>query len=260
MGRFREITPPTLLRNVVEAYWIYLPLANNASSSATIRVMPDGCIDLIGRLTVERDGTHQLKELFVCGATEHHSLFTIPQGTAWLGVRFRYGTASMLLGLHAVDLLDRQISVYDCNRDLMELTETMADKATIAEMFNCVSEFLIDRLQQNSSLTTQRTEVALKRLQQGWNISAIADDVGITTRTLHRDVLAASGMPPKLLARIVRFRKTLDLLKQPPINFARLAPQLGFADQAHMSREFREFAGISLREYRTKSCHNSPHV
>ncbi len=62
--------------------------------------------------------------------------------------------------------------------------------------------------------------------------------------TRFRDEL---GITPKQYARLVRFRGALDQLA-PGRCLAAMALELGFADQAHMNREFRAFTGASPRE------------
>jgi AraC-like DNA-binding protein len=59
------------------------------------------------------------------------------------------------------------------------------------------------------------------------------------------------GLPPKLYAEVVRFdRLTRRLKTGPDASWARLALELGFADQAHLAREVRRFAGVTPREIR----------
>ena len=49
------------------------------------------------------------------------------------------------------------------------------------------------------------------------------------------------GAPPKVAARLVRFATVCRRLGSAPL--ARLAADAGFADQAHLSREFAALAG-----------------
>ena len=76
-------------------------------------------------------------------------------------------------------------------------------------------------------------------------MAAVARAVGVTTRTLHREMLAWTGLPPKLLARIFRLQAALGRLRRHRHDgpLAILAAEAGYADQAHMAREFRDLAG-----------------
>jgi AraC-like DNA-binding protein len=57
-------------------------------------------------------------------------------------------------------------------------------------------------------------------------------------------------VPPKTLARILRFEHALALLRRDDgARFAEIAERCGYYDQAHMNRDFRAFAGASPSEF-----------
>jgi AraC-like DNA-binding protein len=75
-------------------------------------------------------------------------------------------------------------------------------------------------------------------------IHRLADDIGWSRRHLGERVRAELGLPPKVLARVVRFERVQHALRRPdPPGLARLAAELGYYDQAHLTRDFRELAG-----------------
>ena len=71
-----------------------------------------------------------------------------------------------------------------------------------------------------------------------------ADDLGWTTRTLHRRCLTAFGYGPSVLRRVLRFRRAVALLRA-GVAPAEVAARAGYADQPHLSRDVRAFAGVS---------------
>jgi transcriptional regulator GlxA family with amidase domain len=63
----------------------------------------------------------------------------------------------------------------------------------------------------------------------------------------------AVGITPKHYYRIKRFTAALrHLASAKPENLADLAVAVGYSDQSHLSREFREFAGIPPTQYRPR--------
>ncbi|MER9841163.1 AraC family transcriptional regulator [Mesorhizobium australicum] len=56
-------------------------------------------------------------------------------------------------------------------------------------------------------------------------------------------VTDATGIGPKTLSRIVRFNRALGLSRQQASGWADIAADCGYADQAHLAREFRDLAG-----------------
>jgi AraC-like DNA-binding protein len=79
-------------------------------------------------------------------------------------------------------------------------------------------------------------------------IAALADEVGWSRRHLVNRFHAQVGLPPKTVARILRFE---ELLRRLPTaaRVADTALACGYYDQAHMNRDFREFAGTTPGEY-----------
>lgn len=80
------------------------------------------------------------------------------------------------------------------------------------------------------------------------SVSALAAALGVSERQLLRRFRAAVGYGPKTLARVLRFRAFLDAAwaqPAPPVDLARLAAEAGYADQSHLTRDCRAFAGTT---------------
>lgn len=77
-------------------------------------------------------------------------------------------------------------------------------------------------------------------------IGDLARELGWSHRRLIARFRAEVGLPPKTVARIVRFERLRALLgAEPGIGLARAAAGCGFSDQAHLAREVRDLAGIT---------------
>jgi len=94
------------------------------------------------------------------------------------------------------------------------------------------------------------------RLQHAWGqlvagcgattVTDLADQVGWHRQHFARQFRSAYGLSPKVMSRIVRFERAQRLLRQPPHpSLASVAAACGYADQAHMTREWHQFAGTS---------------
>ena len=67
---------------------------------------------------------------------------------------------------------------------------------------------------------------------------------GCSRRHLAAQFREHVGLPPKLLARILRFDRVIALLRHAePERWAEVAYDCGYYDQAHFNRDFRQFAG-----------------
>lgn len=78
-------------------------------------------------------------------------------------------------------------------------------------------------------------------------ITALADEVGWSRRHLVNRFHAQIGLAPKTVARVLRFEELLRRL--PTTELAEAATTCGYYDQAHMNRDFREFAGTTPSDY-----------
>jgi methylphosphotriester-DNA--protein-cysteine methyltransferase len=78
-------------------------------------------------------------------------------------------------------------------------------------------------------------------------VDGLCAALGWSPREVRRRFVAASGFGPKVMQRMLRFQRTLFLadggLDPADRSLSRLACASGYADQAHMSREFRTLAG-----------------
>ncbi|TPK77533.1 AraC family transcriptional regulator [Mesorhizobium sp. B2-4-17] len=74
-------------------------------------------------------------------------------------------------------------------------------------------------------------------------IASLAERLGWSRKHLAGSFSNAIGIGPKTLSRIVRFNRALGLSRQQTADWADIAADCGYADQAHLVREFRELAG-----------------
>jgi AraC-like DNA-binding protein len=71
-------------------------------------------------------------------------------------------------------------------------------------------------------------------------VEALAADLGLSERQLRRRFHAAAGYGPKMLQRVLRFRRFLAAADR---DLARAALDAGYADQSHLTRECAQLAG-----------------
>ena len=72
---------------------------------------------------------------------------------------------------------------------------------------------------------------------------------GMSPRTLQRWFARNVGLPPRSYLRLLRFHKAFGQVPAQP-SLADHAAASGFADQAHMARDFRAMAGVPAKEAR----------
>jgi len=86
------------------------------------------------------------------------------------------------------------------------------------------------------------------------SVSRLAAEVGVSERTLERHYVRSVGLAPKHCLRVERVNTARALVERrdgPPL--ATIAYKAGYADQAHLTREFRALLGRSPGDWRTSS-------
>ncbi|WP_328994990.1 helix-turn-helix domain-containing protein [Kribbella sp. NBC_01245] len=81
-------------------------------------------------------------------------------------------------------------------------------------------------------------------------VQDIASEVGWSRRHLTDRFRDEFGLAPKVAARVLRFERAVGRLKRRPrTKLADLAFEVGYADQAHLTREWHALAGCSPRQW-----------
>ena len=81
-------------------------------------------------------------------------------------------------------------------------------------------------------------------------VANLASHVGRSVRTLHRRMRTSTGFPPKRFLTVQRFRRSVYEIATENTELSLIAFDLGFSDQAHLTREFHRHAGISPSKFK----------
>ena len=247
--KYAEHRPSPPLADRVECFWFAED--PEAESGPPERVLPDGCIEWIFHLgRPYADGTGRLQpSSFVVGPTTE-PLSIAPTGpVATLGVRFRPGGARGLL-----PPLERLAGEFPTseeiwNADGRRVQEEVGNARDSTARQAVLESFLESHLRRTRAPSDERLPAAIGLVlaRRGrLPIAEIAKRVACSPRQLEREFAAGVGLSPKELSRIVRFQNLLRVAgRRPEASWADLAAHGGYADQAHLVREFKAFSGAT---------------
>jgi AraC-like DNA-binding protein len=233
-----ERLPPAALRAHFACTWSgrippHLP--------TTAAIVPDGYIDLQWV-----DGV-----LRVAGPFSIASCETLAAGAIVIGLRFRPGVAPAWLRIPASDIANARVPLDAFwGRDANEISDIASGGSTPEEIAHRL-EMAVARKAATIGSVDRPFEGIFRRLCAGRGLQSnivktMREELGLSERTLRRHCHEAFGYGPKALERILRFQLFVRLARRSPsAQVARLATIAGYADQAHLTREAHELAGLT---------------
>jgi len=210
--------------------------ASGGVESVADPIVPDGCMDIMW------DGTR----LFVAGPDTTWWVPTNPPPGQVVGVRLRPGRGPAVLGVPATAVVDERPDLEELWGSVARWEDQLAAAGSVAGAA-AVLERLLQARRANRDRPDRTVEAAIMSVRD-WNgpglVRMLSDELGVGERQLLRRFRFAVGYGPKLLHRVLRFQRFLDLLAaDPERDLAATAARTGHADQAHLTRDAVQLAG-----------------
>jgi len=264
---YKVYTPTEALARQVRYHWSLD--ADADAPKERERIFPDGCIELIfnyGELfrKHETDGNSFLQPRGIIYGQIRSFIEVEPTGAVGLfSTRFNPAGLQPFIGFDVNDFTGRALTVSEIwGKEGEALEKAMVTAANNEERKTLVEGFLMKKLE---SVAFDNSDVeycvdALTNSDGTANIDQLADELEISKRQLERKFIAAVGLSPKFLSRIIRFQNTLQLIeKKEFVSFTTVAYDGGFYDQAHFIKDFREFTGLNPKQYFSKNLEMARH-
>ena len=165
-----------------------------------------------------------------------------------VSVHLTVAGARALLGLPSGELAGQLATLDEVDPGLRHLPEALADAP--GDAVATTARALLDALARRGE-PAARAEVgrALARLTRGARVAETAADVGYSRRRLQDLVRAECGLSPgdlRRVARLARSRQALVLaVRDRRGTLADVAAVTGYADHAHMTRDWAALAGCT---------------
>ncbi|WP_052666193.1 helix-turn-helix domain-containing protein [Nitriliruptor alkaliphilus] len=228
---YREHDPTGPWRREIACAWT---ATTGPAPADPMAVVPDGCADVLWSST---------RGTVIVGPMTRPSVPDFPAGTEHVALRLRPGRTERVLGVPASALIDLNVPVADVVGDAgRRLDERLA-----------AAEGTHGRLAALTQLPGLAPAVELDRAALAalaWlvggptrHVADAADRVGLSARQLQRRVVTAIGYGPKRFQRVVRVQRVLAAGPARLGDLAQLAADLGFTDQAHLTREVGQLTG-----------------
>ena len=252
--QFRKILPSAPLSNYISCFWLIEDCYNNVLDIS----FPDGCIELVFSVGLEVDRTELNGSKRPGHWAEIIGQLTRPyqirvNGTGKVfGVRFYPHTFGHFFPEVISELNDHSVQAsYLLGNGIDTVVENCLHENRITDAINIIQQNLIKKLKNNKTADGTSNKIIghavtciLKNTPTA-DLHTIAQECGISIRTLQRKFRESVGVSPKHFARIMRFQQSLFYLQKGSESITTISYNLGFFDQAHFIHEFKTFSGLT---------------
>lgn len=168
--------------------------------------------------------------------------------------------ARAIYGMPAAELAHRLVPLDELLGALaVELVDRLRSATTWAARFTALDELLLRAV--GRAACGDRVHWVRPEVAEAWRrlvaargcvqVGAVATELGWSRRYLTERFRREVGLSPKTFARVLRFEHAHELaVAQEPLPWGDVATVSGYADQAHLVRDWREFTGRSPTAWR----------
>lgn len=242
-GGARIFAPTPACEPFVEHFWAQR--GESAPIGRTWRVIPELNPNLI--FAVLREGSRLHARCILVGPRSRFADVAIANRIVTCGARLRPGALPHLTRLPSSDFTDRSVpvaTVFGSRGEL--LLEQLSESTSCDRALAIIADFL-------AGAWTGEERAARLPLDGCNRVAELAARTGLPLRTLHCRLTGEVGLTPKRILRIQRLHRSLALSQQGSRGWAQVASGSGFADQAHMVREFVDLLGESPTAWRRRA-------
>ena len=256
MRHHQEFEPPEELRDTIKCFWY--DRSDHGETESGFEVQPDGYAEIIfhfgSALSISYNGSLQpLPSPFMMGLLNQPALFYTKNVFEIVGIRCFPWTVFDLLGLPSgkdrVRIFEHPIA------GLQSTLNGFMQAGRVEEAVALVKQYFLDarsRVPVDSMLF--KAGVAMRAANGAIPVSQVAAAAHATVRTLERKFKESSGYTVKDVSGLMRFEQARNhLWLYPNSNLAGLAHELGYTDQAHLSREFKRYSGTTPAAFARKA-------
>ena len=241
------VTPKSAISRFVQCIWI-VDRPKGSSSILNEKCYPDAGASL----TFYIDQTTCEAKLFY-----HTEVCAMPWKLSGrqISIRFKPGALKHLFGITLDDSKNLQIEFVEVLAKELEsylrLQESLVGES-IDNQCSAVQNWLAHIIE-NSDTRSQKWE---HMLYQSVNLlvppQSLADQFGVSRRTLERQFRANFGFSPNKLHQFAQIRQARSLLGSTSHQLSEVALACGYFDQAHFTHAFSTFALETPHQYRTR--------
>ncbi|HMG34956.1 MAG TPA: AraC family transcriptional regulator [Blastocatellia bacterium] len=246
---YRELQPRASLARLVECFWILEGTAV-ASDQQPERILPDGCVEVVLNLRapmqeLKPGGEDELQPRhFLVGQMTRPVIIKPTGAVELIGIRFHPGGTYPFFKFPMHETTNQVVDLFALSSELArDLTDAVESNAVLPLKVEALQKVLVKRVH-DSKPTPSLVGLAADVVRNAGKVSldALARAAGLSNRQLERRFTYEIGLGPKMFCRILRFQEVFRAVDRDDPNWAAIASDCGYYDQAHLIRDFQQFA------------------
>jgi AraC-like DNA-binding protein len=254
--RYQNIESPEELRDAIQCFW-YTSIAFGDITS-DFEILPDGYAEIVflfgSPCSVFTEGGFQpLPSPFMMGLLQQPVVLHAKNQVEVVGIKCYPWAVFDLLGLSS----DKD-DVHIFEHPIAQLQSTLHEWIKAGKIEEALTEVKQYFLKARTGIATSnilfKAGAAMRNANGTLPVSQVAAAAHATVRTLERNFKRSSGYTVKDVSALIRFEQVRNRLWHlPDTNLASLASELGYSDQAHLSREFKRYSGSTPAAFARKA-------
>ncbi|GAB3571900.1 hypothetical protein GCM10027345_01830 [Hymenobacter daeguensis] len=248
-----------MLRDTIKDFWY--ARRDFGASPSSFEIAPDGYAEIVFHFgsangLATAGGEQLLPSPFLVGLLNQPLLLTAKNQLEFIGIKCYPWAVFDLLGLSP----GQDGGIRSFAHSIAQLQAPLAEwirAGRIAEALAEVAQYcLTARAGLARDVVLRKAGGAMRAANGTLPVSQVAAAAHTTVRTLERKFKQAAGHTVKDVSGLMRFEQVRSQLwLSPDASLATLAQELGYADQAHLGREFKRYSGTTPAAFARKARH-----
>lgn len=207
-------------------------------------------INLYTRFKSKKSGEMNFNTISSCtlmGAQITPFKLLVEESHIAVSIIFQPGGLNRLLNIPITEIFDNGYSAREViGNEIEELLDESHDAISLDELDRVVQSYFLKKLSKVKESSPIDFALQYLLINYNTNMDTIAGMACMSTRNFERKCKERLGMPPKMYARIARFHKAYKMIESKPIiTWADLSYEVGYFDQTHFIKDFKEFARLT---------------
>lgn len=217
------------------------------TSNETMTAVPDGSVDIVFCCGEDPSA-------FVQGTVLKAEEVSFLRNRLYFGVRFIPGY-NPILGVNAMGrLINNRIEFRELVSDEKMLQNIFSEDSFEQHIKAFTKSYMsiFERIcpMDKSDLIVRHSINMIFSRKGNVTVEQLAEETGYTPRYINQCFNREIAMSPKYFIKIIRFQSALDMLHSDERkSLSEIASALGYFDQPHFVKEFKEFSGVTPKKY-----------